>query len=138
MGHENPFADNLPDYDWVASFLKLHPELISFVPKQLKKSPAKSAANKRIFDEWFQLLKTTLEENNLIDMPERIYNVDKSAFRLTGPQRLFMTPGFKTSLALHHIQLVQKNLMTNPNGKRTKIYIRPKPPKEHLNNLSLD
>ena len=82
LGRENPFTDNLPGYDWLASFLKCHPEIISRVPELLKKSQAKSAANKRIFDEWFQLLKTTLEDNMLIDMPERVYNADESSFPL--------------------------------------------------------
>ena len=87
LGRENPFTDNLPGYDWLASFLKRHPELTSRVPEQLKMSRAKSTVNKRIFDEWFQLLKTTLEENNLIDMPEKIYNVEESYFPLH-PKRI--------------------------------------------------
>ena len=57
LGCEDPFTDNLPSYDWLASFLKLHPKLTFRVQEQLKKSWAKSAANKRILMSGFSCLK---------------------------------------------------------------------------------
>ena len=40
------------------------------------------AVNKETMDHYFLLLKDTLDEHNLLDKPEQIYNVDKSGLSL--------------------------------------------------------
>ena len=40
------------------------------------------AVNKETMDHYFSLLKDTLEEHNLLDKPEQIYNVDESGLPL--------------------------------------------------------
>ena len=87
-GRENPFTEDLPGYDWLDGFMKRHKkELTVRQPEQLKVTTVRSSANQVIFNAWFELLHTTLIENDLLDKPERIYNVDESGFPLD-PKRL--------------------------------------------------
>lgn len=86
-GKESPFVDGIPGEDWLESFMKRHPELSTRLPEQLKSVRAKTAANKDTVSNWFKFLKETLVDNDLLDKPERIYNVDESGFPLD-PKRL--------------------------------------------------
>lgn len=74
MGTQNPFTDNLPGPDWLDGFLARHKDLTTRKPEQMKVTHMKWSANRVIFKDWFDLLKTTLEHNDLMDKPNRIFN----------------------------------------------------------------
>lgn len=82
----NPFK-SVPSEDWLRGFLKRHPRLTTRLPEQLKVSRAKSSANATVMNEWFRLIKSELEENGLMNRPDRIYNVDETGMPLD-PKRL--------------------------------------------------
>ncbi|GFO21204.1 Jerky protein [Plakobranchus ocellatus] len=87
LDRETPFVHGVPGPDWLDGFLKHHQDLSCRLPEQMKMSRQKSSANKTIYDAWFSLLKKTLTYHNLLNKPERVYNVDESGFPLD-PKRL--------------------------------------------------
>ncbi|GFN78575.1 tigger transposable element-derived protein 1-like [Plakobranchus ocellatus] len=87
LDRETPFVHGVPGPDWLDGFLKRHQDLSCRLPEQMKVSRQKSSANKTIYDAWFSLLKKTLTDHNLLNKPERVYNVDESGFPLD-PKRL--------------------------------------------------
>ena len=77
----------LPTQDWLAGFTKRHPTLTTRLPEQLKAVRAKSSANATVLEKWFELVRETLEENNLINRPDRVFNVDETGLPLD-PKRM--------------------------------------------------
>lgn len=83
----NPFKSTLPTQDWLVGFMKRHPTLTARLPEQLKAARAKSSANATVLEKWFELVRETLEENNLINRPDRVFNVDETGLPLD-PKRM--------------------------------------------------
>lgn len=83
----NPFKSVIPTQDWLAGFMKRHPRLTTRLPEQLKAARAKSSANTTVLEKWFELVRETLVENDLINRPDRVYNVDETGLPLD-PKRM--------------------------------------------------
>ena len=84
---QNPFVKALPTYDWFSCFMKRHPCLTSRLPEQLKAAKAISMGNPTVKKHWFELVNQKSEDYVLMDRPDLIYNVDKTAMPLD-PKRL--------------------------------------------------
>ncbi|XP_053389486.1 uncharacterized protein LOC128552471 [Mercenaria mercenaria] len=65
--------------EWVYSFLSRWDELKVVKPQKLSLNRAKAASDETI-QAYFSELETILLDNNLMNSPERIYNVDESGF----------------------------------------------------------
>ena len=82
--HPNPFRDGVPGDDWWRLFIKRHPEVFKRKPQTLQMVRAK-AATSDIVDHWFfQCLKPVLDDLQLHEKPQCIFNVDESGFPLSG------------------------------------------------------
>ncbi|KAJ8045337.1 Tigger transposable element-derived protein 1 [Holothuria leucospilota] len=89
----NNFGDKGPSQHWWHGFKKRHPE----VPIRRPDIPSRSRASNytvKNLRKYFHLLKQTLEENDIINEPKRIWNCDesivdlkKSAQRVVVPRR---------------------------------------------------
>lgn len=67
---------------WIKGFLQRHQEIS--IRKAQSMNPARAQKlNKFIVKDYFEKLKTVLQELDLMDKPERIYNVDEKGCRLT-------------------------------------------------------
>ena len=67
--------------NWLYSFLKRWESSIRTIkPRQLDSARAKSSTPEA-FNNYFTQLKAVLEENNLLDKPHRIYNVDETGLQ---------------------------------------------------------
>jgi hypothetical protein len=62
---------------WFYAFLKRHPDLKIVQPQKLEISRAKGASHEKI-ENYFRELREILTENDLLDKPERIYNIDET------------------------------------------------------------
>lgn len=82
-------------YDWLTAFLKRNPTIS--VRKSEGLSVARSQAmNCQEVEEYFELLRTTLEEHKLFDKPSHIYNMDESGLQLNNrPGHVLAAKGSK-------------------------------------------
>ena len=76
IGRPVKAANGLSDH-WFYGLLKRWPELKMVKPQKLHIARAKSAS-KEIIDKYFKELGTILRENDLMDAPERIFNIDET------------------------------------------------------------
>ena len=83
----NPFKSVLPTQEWFYGFMKRHPRLTTRLPEQLKAARAKSCGNPTVVKHWFELVKETLEKNNLMHRPDMVFNVDETGLPLD-PRRM--------------------------------------------------
>ena len=75
-GNSSCFNPELgPGEHWWTGFRKRHPELTLRKVDQLDRSRAE-CLDPEVIEEYFKLLKKTLEENGLINSPCRLYNCD--------------------------------------------------------------
>ena len=78
------FRNGVPGNDWWQGFLRRNPELVRRKPQQLQMIRAK-ASTSEIVNHWFtDCLKPVLDQLELADKPERIFNVDETSFALSG------------------------------------------------------
>ena len=66
-----------PGKHWWRSFRSRHPELVLRTPDNLERSRA-NAFTREVVDEYFECLKTTLEQNNLLNAPRQLFNCDET------------------------------------------------------------
>ena len=77
-GTENRFNEETgPRKHWWKIFRDHHPELTLRTADNLERSRA-SALTREVVDNYFACLKTTLEENNLINSPRQLSNCDET------------------------------------------------------------
>ncbi len=69
---------------WWQAFLKRHPQLTLRTPAALSYSRVQ-AADQDSLNAYFDILEETLEENNLVSQPCRIFNVDEIGLCLNPP-----------------------------------------------------
>ncbi|XP_060608620.1 uncharacterized protein LOC132760626 [Ruditapes philippinarum] len=62
---------------WYYSFMKRNPDLKAVKPQKLDLARAKGASEEKI-NNYFKKLKNILDDNDLINSPERIYNIDET------------------------------------------------------------
>ncbi|XP_071562383.1 uncharacterized protein [Temnothorax nylanderi] len=67
--------------DWYKSFMRRNPTLIIRKPRKTSNASA-NAMNKQDIDNYFHLLKQCLNDNNLMNKPSRIYNMDETDLQL--------------------------------------------------------
>ena len=73
------WRDNMPGKAWMISFLKRHErEIKSRKPELLTKQRAEGLTKETV-EKFFDLYEKVLRENNLMNSPERIYNLDETA-----------------------------------------------------------
>ena len=72
-----------PGDRWWANFRKRHPQLTLRKIDKLDRSRAKNYSPE-VVDDFFRLLKKTMEENDLMTAPRRVYNCDESFLPLDG------------------------------------------------------
>lgn len=78
VGRETPFKDYVPGQDFLVNFEKRWKEDLSRrKPELLTKARAEGLSN-FVVDEFFKLYQNVLDENNLNDHPERIFNLDET------------------------------------------------------------
>ena len=65
---------------WYCRFMEREPQLILRRSNPIA-SILMECTSKEVMEEYFKLLKSTLTENNLLDKPSRIYNVDETVIR---------------------------------------------------------
>ena len=97
----NPFKDEVPDVGWWAGFLKRHPQLATRKPQQLPLVRARTASPE-VINHWFTTcLKPVLVKLELMEKPDRIYNVDGSRFPLSwNPKMVFARRRHKAPQAM--------------------------------------
>ena len=66
---------------WWESFLRRHPNVTLRTPVCLSKARA-MATNQEVIDQYFDILEDALEENDLLDKPCQIYNLDETGIPL--------------------------------------------------------
>ena len=72
-----------PGEQWWTEFCKRHPELTLRKVDQLDHSRAE-CLDPEVVEEYFKLLKKTLEENGLVNSPRHLYNCDETFLPLDG------------------------------------------------------
>lgn len=78
---KNPFTNNMPGRKWVRSFLKRHPKLSVRQSGPLPVSRA-LGCSKDILDKWFCDFEVFLNQHDLLNKADRIWNADESGFPL--------------------------------------------------------
>lgn len=81
----NPFKNNTPGDDWVNSFRKRHN--LSLKKPQSLEYCRKKATDPFLVNEYFDILKKTLENLGLTDSPDRVFNLDETSL-CTDPSRI--------------------------------------------------
>lgn len=97
----NPFLNDCPGEGWWSRFMKSHPMIVKRKPQQMQLVRAR-ATNEEIISHWFEgCLKPALQELDLFDKPEHIFNVDESGFSLAWtPRTILARRGQKSPQAL--------------------------------------
>jgi hypothetical protein len=72
---------NVAGYDWFRSFMQRHPDLSVRQAEGLSTARAQ-AVNRENVQKYFGLLRDTIIENDLIDKPGHIYNMDKTGLQI--------------------------------------------------------
>lgn len=87
-------------YDWLQNFLRRHPDLS--VRKSEGVSLARSQGmNRKDVNEYFQLLQQTILENNLMEKPDHIFNMDETGLQLNNkPASVIAKKGSKNVAAV--------------------------------------
>ena len=80
-GRKNPFTNNMPGYGWLNGFMKQHPQISLRQAESLSMSRAK-VCSLEMLSRWFDDFHIFLQEHNLIDKAERLWNADESGFPL--------------------------------------------------------
>lgn len=81
--------------DWFLSFMKRHPELALRKAQGLSTARAKGMTRQEC-DKYFELLGKVLRENNLLNAPQKIFNLDETGLQLNNkPGRVVTNKGAK-------------------------------------------
>ena len=82
----SPFKDNMPGYDWMISFKRRWCDQLTIRKPEVLTVARKKAMSKTTLDEFFKIVKTTMEKNcflvdgdNQKELSERIYNCNETA-----------------------------------------------------------
>ena len=82
----SPFKDNMPGNDWMISFKRRWCDQLTIRKPEVLTVARKKAMSKTTLDEFFKIVKTTMEKNcffvdgdNQKELSERIYNCDETA-----------------------------------------------------------
>ncbi|KAL7865938.1 hypothetical protein SRHO_G00111850 [Serrasalmus rhombeus] len=82
---DTPFTQGRPGRKWFDRFMRDHPELSVRKSEQFSETRAIATNETAILDHWFnEVLKKTLDDAQLHNKPENIYNVDETGF-ITDP-----------------------------------------------------
>ena len=97
----SPFKDNMPGNDWMISFKRRWCDQLTIRKPEVLTVARKKAMSKTTLDEFFKIVKTTMEKNcflvdgdNQKELSERIYNCDETAVS-TSPagKKVFISKG---------------------------------------------
>lgn len=78
VGRKTPFKNDTPGYDFIINFeRRWKEELARRKPELLIKARAEGLS-RYVVDEFFKIYQNVLDENNLNDHPERIFNLDET------------------------------------------------------------
>lgn len=81
--------------DWFLAFMKRHPELAVRKAQGMSTARAKGMTRQEC-TEYFELLGNVLKENNLLNTPQKIYNLDETGLQLNNnPGKVVVTKGAK-------------------------------------------
>ena len=78
-----PFKNRRPGKGWMKAFMKRHPRISVRTPETVSK--ARASNTEESIREWFDHLKTNLEEMgalNVLEDPKRVFNTDETCVRL--------------------------------------------------------
>ncbi|XP_068081804.1 uncharacterized protein [Anabrus simplex] len=73
--------NGMAGWDWLQSFLKRFPTLVTKKPQGLSVDRA-MAMNREAIAEYFSLILDVLSANNLLDKPGHLYNMDETGFQM--------------------------------------------------------
>ena len=92
-----PFKDGTPGDDWWKGFMARYPDLAKRKPQQHQLVRAK-ATTEQLVDHWFNdVLGPTLDELDLHDKPQQLFNADESFLPLSGkPDHIICKKGIKS------------------------------------------
>ena len=76
---------------WLTKFLRRHPEVKTKKPKRLEMVRAKTVT-KAVIDSYFEELKNILDEHQLHDKPERVFNIDETGLSLDHTPQNVISP----------------------------------------------
>lgn len=94
---DTPFILGRPGRNWFQRFMRDHPELTVRKSEQFFESRARAMNDTAVLDHWFnEVLRKTMDDSQLHDKPQNIYNVDETGF-MTSP----CTKRFKKCLPKH-------------------------------------
>ena len=80
-----------------SAFMKRHPKLSSRQPGSLPVNRAKGCSKEEVLEEWFRDFEEFLKSNDLLNIPDRIWNADESGFPLQHKSGKVLAPrGSKT------------------------------------------
>ncbi|XP_052278809.1 uncharacterized protein LOC127877190 [Dreissena polymorpha] len=99
LGIKSPFRNGVPGKDWIAGFLKRHPDVSLRTPQALSTCRARML-NETVTNNYFNDLAWLLESLCLQDKPVRIWNIDETSVpllhkpaRVLGPSGAKNIPG---------------------------------------------
>lgn len=78
-GLKTPFKNNVPGEDWYLGFMKRNPQLSLKKPEHLQKV-RKDARNPFVVYDFYDKLQKVIEEHQLADKPQFVFNADESGF----------------------------------------------------------
>lgn len=83
---DTPFILGRPGRKWFQRFMRDHPELAVKKSEQFSESRARAMNDTAVLDHWFNevLKKKTMDDSQLRDKPQNIFNVDETGF-MTNP-----------------------------------------------------
>ncbi|KAH3782053.1 hypothetical protein DPMN_159964 [Dreissena polymorpha] len=81
LGIKSPFRNDVPGMDWIAGFLKRHPDVSLRTPQALSTCRARML-NVTLTNSYFTDLARLLESLSLQDKPVRIWNIDETSVPL--------------------------------------------------------
>ena len=81
---KNPFTNNKPGKHWYQAFMTRHPNLSLRISQSL--TCARSEVEEKDIRQWFARVKKSHEKKELLNIgPERIFNLDETAFQIVPP-----------------------------------------------------
>jgi Tc5 transposase DNA-binding domain/DDE superfamily endonuclease len=82
----NTVSAYLTSINWLARFIKRHPELGSLIVKPIEK-PRSDACTREIFKKWFDIFNQHMQQYKPI--PANIYNIDETGFVLGDGEKMY-------------------------------------------------